>query len=356
MRFLQLLAVTAVVGALTGCVAEAEQAAETPVVSDAKATRVEVVAVEPSVARVELNLPGEIEGSRDAALAAALGGYVESVKVEPGAMVKKGQHLVSVDASLYAAGVQQAEAQLELARADLGRVEALGDLASKAQLDGARTQVKVLEAGLTRAQAQYRRARITAPFAGTVASIDLEVGEVVGPGSPVARLVQLDPVRVSLSVPDRDVVALATGMEVEVTSPARSGVFSGRIVDVPAAADTRTRTFVVEVEVDNPDGELLPGMIARVRVNQELGGDAVVIPQDWVVTRLEGAGVFTERDGTAVWQPVELGRVTYDQVVVTSGVSFGDRIIINGHRLLVDGDAVLVSREGTCCSTGRPVF
>jgi RND family efflux transporter MFP subunit len=356
MRFQKFWIGTALALVLAGCAAGAEQSDPRAAMPGGKALRVEVITVEPSVATVDLNLPGEVMGSRDAALAAALGGYVESVKVVPGEKVVRGQHLVSVDASLYSAGVKQARAQLELAQAELARVEALGDLASQAQLDGASTQVQVLAAGLERAEAQLRRARITAPFSGTVAQIDLEVGEVVGPGSPIARLVQLDPVRVSLSVPDRDVVALRPGMPVQVSSPARSGSFEGTITSVPTAADPRTRTFVVEVEVANPAGELLPGMIARVQVREDLGEEAVVIPQDWVVTRLDGAGVFAEREGTATWQPVELGRVSYDRVVVTNGVSFGDRIIVNGHRLLVDGDAVLVSREGTCCSTGRAVF
>lgn len=348
--------VPALLAALTGCVAEAEVADPSLELADAGAIRVEVVTVEPGVAKVDLNLPGEVAGSRDALLAAALGGYVERVAVSSGQRVKKGQHLISVDAELHAASLAQAEAQLALAEGDLGRVQALGDLASKADLERAETQVQVLEATVRQSRARYRRARITAPFAGTVAQIDLEVGEVAGMGAPVARLVQLDPVRVSLSVPDRDVVALAPGMEVQVSSPARSTLFTGRIVDVPAAANPKTRTFLVEVEVDNPDQELLPGMIARVRVSQELGGEAVVIPQDWVVTQLDGAGVFAERDGVAVWQPVELGRVAYDQVVVESGVAYGDRLVINGHRMLMDGDSVLVSREGTCCSTGRPVY
>lgn len=355
-RYLLVLTAALAVGSLVGCSADAEQVSTNAAVPSGRATRVEVVALEPSVARVDLNLPGEVQGSRDADLAAALGGYVESVKVAPGQVVKKGQHLFSIDAELYGASVAQTEAQLELAQSELRRTEALGDLASEAQLEGARTNVRVLEAGLRQVRAQYRRARITAPFAGTMAQVDIEVGEVAGPGRAIARLVQLDPVRVTLSVPDRDVVALSPGMDVEVTSPARPGQYTGRIAHVPAAASMKTRTFEVEVEVDNPEGDLLPGMIARVRVAQELGGDAVVIPQDWVVTGLNGSGVYIEQDGVAHWRPVELGRVTYDQVVVTSGVNFADRIVINGHRSLMDGDSVLVSREGTCCATGRPVF
>ena len=162
--------------------------------------------------------------------------------------------------------------------------------------------------------------------------------------------------KVSLSVPDRDVVALSAGMPVQVSTPAVADTLQGRVLEIPAAASTRTRTFLVDVEVPNPDRRLLPGMIAQVTVRGDIEQGAVVIPQDWVVTGLQGPGVFIETDGVAHWQAVTLGRVTYDQVVVTDGVSFGDRVVVLGHRDLVDGDAVLVTREGRCCATGRPVF
>ena len=97
-------------------------------------------------------------------------------------------------------------------------------------------------------------------------------------------------------------------------------------------------------------------MIARVKLARSLAESATVIPQDWVVTRREQRGVFVVAENTAVWRDITLGDVIHDRVVVKSGVQPGDRVVITGHRDLVDGDPLIISREGTCCSKGRPDF
>ena len=112
---------------------------------------------------------------------------------------------------------------------------------------------------------------------------------------------------------------------------------------------------MAEVTVPNPDRALLPGMIARVELSHSVD-EAIVIPQEWVVTRLDGYGVFVEEDGVARWRPVDLGTVIRHQVVVKQGLSPGDRIVISGHQNLLDGDLLSVSRSGECCTDGRVVF
>jgi len=342
---------------LTGCGwATADQAEPDRPIPSANATRVEVMVLEKSDATLELGLPGEIGGHRDAMLAAANGGYVEKVLVGRGTEVKKGQTLIRVDASLYSAQLEQAEAQLEQADAELQRALTLGDLGSQSALDAARTRARVAKANASQARARLSRALVKAPFDGTIADIMVEPGEAAAPGSPVARLVILDPVTVILSVADRDVVALQPGIPVRVSTAASSNQYDGEISHVAPAADVRTRTFPVEVSVANPDHALLPGMIARVEVALQLADDAVVIPQDWLVTRRDRRGVFVEDDGFARWQDVDLGDVIHDDVVVTSGISVGDRVITTGQQDLVEGDPLLVAREGRCCSAGRPVY
>lgn len=345
---------------LAGCgLAGADQAGpetEGRSVPAAEATRVEVVTLQPSPARIALHLPGEVEGFRDAQLAAANGGQVEAVRVREGERVRRGQALMRIDAELYAAQVAQAEAQHEQAAAALERVRQLGDLASESQLLDASTGEKVTAAALRQARARLSRALVTAPFDGVIATVAVEEGEFAPPGSPVARLVQLDPVMVSLSVSDRDVISLEPGTPVTVTAAARAGSFPGTIARISQAADLRTRAFTVDVEVPNPDGLLLPGMIARVAVERELASDVLLIPQDWLVTRRDARGVFLEEEGHASWRPVTLGDIVHDDVIVTSGLSAGARVVITGHRELMDGDPLLVAREGTCCAAGRPVF
>ncbi|MEZ4240672.1 MAG: efflux RND transporter periplasmic adaptor subunit [Myxococcota bacterium] len=312
--------------------------------------------VEPTEAALELDLPGEVGGQRDANLAAANGGFVERVLVAEGDAVTEGQALAYVDVGLYQAGLDQATAQLDQARSSLGRVEKLGDMAADAQLEQARTQEKVAAAAVAQAQTRLSRAVIRSPFAGVVADVAVERGEAVPPGSPVIRVVQLDPAVVELSVSDRDVVSLVPGTAVTVTATSRTQQFEGTVTRVSPAADLRTRAFPVEVEVPNPDRLLLPGMIARVKVERPVQQEAVVIPQDWLVTRRDERGVFVVVEGTAIWRPVELGDVIHDRVVVREGLQPGERVVITGHRDLVDGDPLVISREGRCCSKGRPDF
>lgn len=334
-----------------------ESSANAPVLSPVDATRVEVAHMQPTAARLDLDLPGEIEGARDATLAAALGGYVEAVRVQEGQEVRRGQTLILVDASTHKAGLAQAQAQAELAASELERVRDLGDLASAAQLQGADTRAKVAAAALQQAEVRYARSVISAPFAGVVAQVAVEPGEVAGPGAPVLRLVQLDPVRVSLAVPDRDVVSLSEGMTVQVTTNARPEPVVGTIVRVTPAADTRSRAFPVEVDVDNPDHALLPGMIAQVRATRVVRDAALVLPLEWLVTRIDSQGVYVEEDGVAAWRELQLGPVVRDHVIVDGGLSEEDRVVFVGQRGLLDGDPLLVTREATCCDAdGRVVY
>ncbi len=352
---------TAGLTALVGCGGVEEGEAAERQAPNERALRVEVATLDQATGtQMENRLPGEVEGSQDVMLASALGGQVESVKVSKGQEVSKGQVLARVDAEVYGAQLAQAEAQASQAQLEWNRIGELGDLASETQALQAETQLKVADAQVRAARAQYNRAVIRAPFSGVAADVFTDPGEFVGPGSPVARIVQLDPVKVTLSVPDRDVVTLRPDMDVMVTASAVGKPVSGRISHVGRAADVRTRTFPVEVEVENAENNLLPGMIASVTLQRSLPEGTLAIPQDWVVSKRTddgmGQGVFVESDGYAKWTPVTLGDVLHDQVVVTSGLSPGARVVVTGHRDLVDGDPVLVSREGVCCEHGRPVF
>lgn len=333
-----------------------ENSTDAVTVPEAPGTRVEVAVIRPSTAQLELTIPGEIEGANDAVLASPSGGFIESVLVEQGQEVRRGQSLVRVNAAVYSAQYEQAKAQYEQAQADLKRVEALGDLASKAQLDGAQTQVRVAKASADLAGVNLSRAVLKAPFDGVVAQLNATTGEIANPGSPLVRVVQLDPVHVSASVSDRDVVAMRNGMKASVTTEAVPDLFEGTVIHIDPAASLQTRAFTVEVAVDNPERRLLPGMIASVRVYETLAEDTVIVPQGWLVTRIDSVGVFVDVDNRAVWRPVHSGGIVRDQVIIKDGLSVGDRVIMTGHRGLAEGDALIIAREGTCCDGGRAAF
>jgi RND family efflux transporter MFP subunit len=200
------------------------------------------------------------------------------------------------------------------------------------------------------------RSVISAPFAGVAASVDLEVGEVAPPGAPLIRIVQTDPIVVSVSLSDRDLASIEVGMTASVSTDAIGGVRSGKVAHIRPAADLNTRSFTAEVSVDNADGRLMPGMIASVRLERAAGSKQMVLAQDWLVTKPNQLGVFIHDEGVARWRAVETGQVVGDRVIVASGLSGGDELVVTGHRELVDGDPLIVARRGTCCREGRVFY
>jgi RND family efflux transporter MFP subunit len=200
--------------------------------SSGRATRVEVALVQPSAARLNLRLSGEVEGSRDALLAAALGGFVERVHVHDGDRVKRGQVLLRVDSELREADVARAAAELRQAERDHERAKRLGQAIAVAEVEATETRVASAKAAHRTARIQLSRALIRAPFDGVVAEVGVEQGEVASPGAPVLRLIQLDPAQVNLAVADRDVIALRQGMEVRVVTEARGRMHEGTIAHI----------------------------------------------------------------------------------------------------------------------------
>lgn len=325
-------------------------------VSVLRTTRVETAHLQRTVAKLEIILPGEVEGSRDASLAAPMGGFVERVLLREGDEVKSGDTIAWIDRSVYDAHLEAAQARLDQANSELALTQRAGKSLTQARRDAARFNARAAEAQHRLASVQASRARVRAPFDGVIARSRIERGEVLPPGGLVARVVQLDPIHVSATVSDRDIIVLRKGMAAHITTSATSGVFSGIISAVSPAADLNTRAFEIEIRLENPNHELLPGMIAQVSISVDSGEEAYVLPQYVLVTRRDGNGVFVAEDEVARWRPLELGRILRDQIVVEGGLNGDEEIIVVGHRELVDGDRLSIVRTGQCCTDGRIVY
>ncbi len=360
--FFSLAIASALMVAAPAC-AKKEDPGGTPAGSSVKrapeesATRVEVAILQGGTSSRQFVRPGEVIGAREANLAAALGGYVERVLVESGQKVTKGQVIARVDSSTHAAQLGLVKVELEDAQRELERLNKMGKAIARARVDAAKTRVARAKAQQRVALNAMSRATVKAPFAGVLVDLKIEQGEVAAPGQPIGRLLVLDPIAVSVSVTDQDVHSLKLGSPVQISTAGTSVPVAGTISRIEPAADMRTRTFLVEVQAPNAERKLLPGMIATVSFQPEELGDALLLPQDLLVTNLNDNGVFVVGDDSiARWKPLELGAIVGSQVEVKSGVSRGDRIVTVGMRSLSDGDKVLIGREGICCTNGSVTF
>jgi RND family efflux transporter MFP subunit len=213
-------------------------------------------------------------------------------------------------------------------------------LRAKYGAETAAAQARVLAARL-------ERTIVRAPIAGTVEDRMVEVGTMVAPGEPVARIVDADPVEVTAGVPERYAGEIQHGARVRVrVDHVGGGAFEGQTSFVGAALDERTRTFPVEFAIRNPGGLLKPGMVAQLDLQRRVLEDALLIPREAVQRASTGYLVYVVAgDGAgaaAAARAVELGAGAGDEVVIESGLEPGDRVIVLGQQQVANGDAVRI--------------
>lgn len=253
---------------------------------------------------------------------------------------------------------QLAGARAQVAQADAGVAQAQGQLrASRENLNAARAQAEAAQAGVQSAQAQLANTRIVAPFGGVVEARLQEPGELASPGQPVVRLVSSGGVTVRAGVPERYAGDIEVGTQVRIEPTAyEAEPRGGRVTFVGTAVDPQSRTFPVEIAVDNSDRQLKPDMVVRLQVAREVLEDAISVPQEAIIRDERGTSVFvavTDAGGTTVVERrvVELGPDSGDQVVLLDGVEPGDRVIVSGQSGIAEGDRVRVTERERTATT-----
>lgn len=301
--------------------------------------------LQPSPIRDRLNLPGSIEAWKELELMAKVGGSVTEVLVEEGDEVKKGEILARIDDTDYAIAVQRAEAAYKLAKADYRRDKAIfsKDVIPEAQLDARETSMLTAKADLDNARLQLSRCTIEAPTDGVVRRLDAKEGLLLGVGDPIGQLLRIDKVKAVIGIPESDVAEVRRLEEIDVTLPALDNqVITGKIHFLSPSPDTAARLYKLEIELDNPSRAILPGMFVRADIIKKTIDDAIAIPFYSVISRNDEQFVFVEEEGEARKRMVELGVMEKWMVEVTSGLRAGERLVIEGHRSIEDGQRIEV--------------
>jgi RND family efflux transporter MFP subunit len=308
-----------------------------------------------------VTLPGEFAPYLSVALHAKVAGYVERVLVDRGSEVKQGDLLAVLTAPEMAAQIAEAESKVEAAEAE--RLQAAAQFAAAqatyermkkaAETPGALAENELIQAekqveaakALVSAREQAARAaqqsaaalkdlqsylKITAPFDGVVTDRLLHPGALVGPPTdPVLLMIQqVSRLRLVVSVPEEDTGGIIRDGRVEFTVPAYpERLFFGTVVRVSHALDAKTRTMPVELDVQNRDGALAPGMYPSVKWPVRRSRPALFVPKTSVVTTTERTFVIRDQHGRAQWVDVREGRSQGDAVEVFGDLHAGDEVV-----------------------------
>ena len=311
----------------------------------AAAVKIEMVRKAPLV--LTLALTGSVEAGRIAQLASPAEGPVLNVRVREGDLVTRGQVVLNLGRTEGAnALVNSLNEDLKKEDDNLSRTRRLvetGALAGE-QLDIAAGNSVRARAQLIKAQEGSRDYAVTSPWVGVVSKMKVRDGDFVAPRAPLAEIYDPQSLIVRLSVPEQAAAGIAEGTKVKVELDAYpEKQFSGRVVRLYPYLDPRTRTRIIEASLaDVP--KLLPGMFARVALEQSSIVDAISVPAYGLLSAPGGGFVaFVMQDGKAVRRKVETGIEVDGRIQILSGLEAGDKLIVAGHEKLKDGAAVKVS-------------
>jgi membrane fusion protein (multidrug efflux system) len=313
-----------------------------------RTTNVHVFRADPDTLTLISRLPATVRAQRRATLSFQEPGTLSLVLADLGDQVRRGELLARLDTDVLEAAAVEAEAGLKFQTYNHERARQLHAEGTISEQDyyAAEYAWKSATAAARTVRARLENSELRAPFGGTVARRSAEAGDVVTPGTPVYDLVQADTVKVEVWVPETDIVDFAVGRPVSVrvdAFPDRS--FEGEVGRIGPSADTDRRVFPLEVFLANDDGALRPGMIGRVEVVRRTYHDVLVIPREAVLQRDEGSTGFVEAGGTVSARRLTLGPSEGNRVVVLSGLSAGDRVVVAGGRDLIEGEKVTVTES-----------
>lgn len=309
---------------------------------------VNVVTFDVTPMRVQdrLNLPALVEAWVELKVSAEVSGKVVSVRLTEGSQVKKGDVIAVIDTRDYENELTSIRSEYELAQKNLARTKNLFEeqLITKAQLDNDAARADNLHASLQNAELRLERCRITAPISGILNHLDAKEGLHLNIQDPVAVILDISRVKVSAGIPESDVDEVRRLEHFDINISALDKTVRGKRYFLSKSPGSFAHLYKLEIAVENPDGEILPGMFARVNIVKREVKNGFSVPLYSVISRGGEQFIFIEKDGTAQERMVETGILDGWRVQITKGLAEKEHVIVVGHRSVDEGQRVNVVR------------
>ncbi len=315
---------------LSACKDNKEDATKSP--GRSKELKAEGFLVVPQTFQHDISASGTLLPNEEVEIHPEVSGRITAIKFTEGSFVKKGQTLLQINDADIIAQVEKLKAQKALQQKMLERQQELLRIGGISQQDYETTQTQIasINADIAYQEAQLRKTRILAPFDGRIGVRDVSVGAIVSPATNVATLQQLHPLKIDFTVPDEYRSSLTPGKAVFFTTAEGDEQFAGKISAIDPGAERNTRAIRVRAVVPNPDGKLTAGSFAHVRITSQSNADALLVPSQAVIPTSREKKMALVKNGKVTLNVVTLGERTKDKVVVLSGVSPGDTVVVTG--------------------------
>lgn len=299
---------------------------------NSSALQVEAVELDYESVQDRIFTSGSIEANESVELSTEATGIVTEIYIDEGNRVNRGELLVKINDSELQAQLQRASFRLNLAEQREERQRRLLERGGISQddYDATLNEVNVLRSEMQLIDAQIEKTEIRAPFNGIVGLKYVSPGSYIGPGTRIASLQEIDPVKINFSVPERYLAKVSPGDQILFNVQGVDSTFTGEVYAVEPRIETQTRTLQVRAISQNDDELLYPGAFANIELILDEIDDALMIPTIAIMPELNRQKVFVIRDGAVEQVFISTGIRTSSKVQVLSGLERGDVIMTTG--------------------------
>lgn len=306
---------------------------------------VKVFPVEQQSLNRKINVNGVLSAKRQVTVLAETAGQVERIYKEVGDAVFQDAPLALVDATVIFSQLETAKASLENSKRDLARFSTLAQsgAASQQTVDQLTVAVEAANANVIALQKQLRNTTVKSPQKGVVVRRMVEVGSVIGGGSPTFMVADLSDMLMKIGLTEMEIVHVKVGMPAKIRIDALSKDFNAVINTIGIAADLSGR-YSVDVLITDPSakGLLRPDLAGSVSFELPSMENAVVIPREALVSGIKDPKVYVIKEGKAVLRRIVLGTVEGTSAVVQEGLALGEQVVLTGHNNLFENADVRI--------------
>jgi RND family efflux transporter MFP subunit len=321
---------------LTACTGNQEQINKKPEIP------VEIMKVKFSHIQPQQNYVGTIEETFSSSLSFQVPGYVSSIHIREGEKVNKGDLIACLDKTTLKNSYDAALSTLKQAEDAYRRMKALYDNKSLPEIKWIEIQTSLQQAKSMEsiARKKLEDCCLYAPFSGIIAKRNIETGTNVMPGMPTFKLVTIDNIKTKVAIPEKEITHIQIGQTAAISVSALNDKHViGKISEKGVSANPLSHTYEIKIALNNPEGDIMPGMVCNVNINTKNNDNPQIIIPTKIVQVMHNGDKFVwlAVDNHAQQRVIKTGQFHNNGVIVTEGLTIGEQLITGGYQKVSEG-------------------